>query len=386
MLVRGCRLQIGAQCSSLLFSSWIGMRDQTPPPKSVSQRFSYLDVVRGLAAAMVVATHIFELGVPNYRKVGGASFNLGLLGVLLFFIVSGTVISSSIERSKSLKVFWAQRFWRLFPAYWVSLVVSATLFLVFPSELNFLVYGHLKERFWASFGANLTMLQGFLGFDHFIPAYWTLGYEMMFYFALSLLFAVKLGKHSHYLLWVLSALIVFFGVYGFLKGTHVGSFKLILCGYFWMGIWVQRMLKNEVTVKQFWASIVAFQAAVAVTWYANFLVHPAPVPDAFAEFPYSPLAMAVAFFGSTIIFLSFLAARSREFPKAFIVLGNVSYSLYLFHPLAMSVGGKIFDPTVVPFLFTPIALTLTVLFTTLAYRYVELPSLKKVKAVKLAAS
>ena len=362
------------------------MSDQIAQTESKGQRYAYLDVVRGIAATLVVATHVFELGIPNYRRIAGDYFNIGLLGVLLFFIVSGTVISSSIERSPSLGVFWRQRFWRLFPAYWVSLVATALVFIIFPSELNYLIYGHIKDHFWTSFAANHTMLQGFVGFDHFVPAYWTLGFEMMFYFALSALFAIKFGKHAHTILWVISGLIFLSAVFGQMKGHHIGSFKVILCGYFWMGIWVQRMIKNEVSLRQFWMTIAAFQVAVAASWYVNFLVHPAPVIEAYAEFPYSPFAMVVAFFGSTMMFFLFLAARNREFPKVLTLLGKVSYSLYLFHPLAMFAGGRIFDPNRNPLPFTLTAIGLAALFTALAYRYVELPSLKRVKAVKLAAS
>lgn len=365
------------------------MSDQSVQPVQSaigSQRFSYLDVTRGLAASMVVATHIFELGVPGFRRVAGANFNLGLFGVLLFFIVSGTVISTSVERAKTLKVFWLQRFWRLFPAYWVSLLISAFLFFLFPDELKFLVYGHLKDHFWPAFAANLTMLQGFLGFDHFIPVYWTLGFEMLFYFALSAIFAVKLGKQSHQFLWLLSGLILLAGIFGLLKGSHIGSFKIILCGYFWLGIWVQRMLRGEVTMKQFWAALLVFQGCVAVSWYANFLVHPAPPAEAYAEFPYSPFAMAVALYGSTIMFVLLLLTRNREFPRVLIMLGTVSYSLYLFHPIAMRIGGRIFDPNQLPFPFMVVALLLTAVLTAGAYRFVELPSLRKVKALKTAAS
>lgn len=362
------------------------MADVTTNTASPSQRFAYLDVIRGLAALAVVVTHIFELGIPNFRKVIGATCNLGLFGVLLFFIVSGTVISASIERSSSLKVFWLQRFWRLFPAYWVSLIASAVLFLLVPAELSYPIYGHIKDQFWQSFGANLTMLQGFLGFDHFIPAYWTLGYEMLFYFALSIFFVAKAGRYSHHVLWAISALLFAAGVYGLVKGGHVGSFRATLCGYFWLGIWVHKLLKCEVSPKQFWTAWLVFLIAVVTTWFVNFNLYPAPVSEAYTEFPFAPNAMLVAFLGASAVFALFLQFRNRSFPKSLVLLGNVSYSLYLFHSIAIRVGGMAFDQGKSPALFTILTIFLTALFTALAYRLVEVPSLKKVKAVKLAST
>ena len=361
------------------------MEDQTSQNTDKSQRFQYLDVVRGIAAVAVVATHIFELGVPGFRRMASAGCNLGLFGVLLFFIVSGTVISASIERAPTLKVFWLQRVWRLFPAYWASLILSAGLFLIVPAELSFPIYGNIKEKFWSTFGANLTMLQGFIGFDHFVPAYWTLGFEMMFYFALSLFFLMRIGRHAHLVLWAISGFLAVASIYGFLKGSHVGSFKVILCGYFWLGIWVHRMLKNEVSFKQFWAALVTFQGSVALTWYVNFNLYPAKIPEAYSEFPFTPIAMLVAFVGATLVFVWFLLLRKHAFPNALIAIGNVSFSLYLFHSIAIRLGGMAFEQKASPFLFTVVTIVMTVVLTVISYRFVELPSLAKVRAIKLAA-
>ncbi len=321
------------------------MADQTTPNTDKTRRFQYLDVVRGIAATAVVATHIFELGIPGFRQITSAGCNLGLLGVLLFFIVSGTVISASVERAPSLKVFWLQRFWRLFPAYWASLIFSAALFLIVPAELNYAIYGSIKERFWSSFAANTTMLQGFIGFDHFVPAYWTLGFEMMFYFALSLFFLTKLGRHSHQVLWVISGLIMFASIYGYLKGGHVGSFKLTLCGYFWLGIWVHRFLKNEVSSKHFWIALMVFQISVVSTLYVNFNLFPAKLQEAYSEHPFSPVAMLTAYLGATA-----------------------------------------FDQKVSPFEFTFVTVGMTIILTHLSYIFIEKPSLSKVKSIKLKTS
>jgi peptidoglycan/LPS O-acetylase OafA/YrhL len=350
------------------------------------QRFAYLDVIRGIAALSVVITHIFELGIPGFRNLAGQVCNLGLFGVLLFFIVSGTVITASIERSPSLLVFWKQRFWRLIPAYWASLAVSAILFFLVPAELNYPVYGHIKDRFFATFAANTTMLQGFFGFDHFIPAYWTLGFEMLFYFALSILFVLKLGNRAHIVLWLISAILMVAAIVGYLKGTHVGSFKLILIGYFWLGIWVHRLLDSNITPKQFLSALLVFHVGVIATWFVNFNLYPAKVGEAYSEFPYSPVSMLTAFLGATLCFLWFLKISNATFPKALILLGNVSYSLYLFHSIAIRLGGMTFDQGKAPALFTVVTIILTCGLTALAYQFIEVPSLAKVKAVKLAAS
>lgn len=359
-------------------------KQEAVPASVAGHRYAYLDVIRGLAALLVVVTHILESGVPGFREAAGQVCNSGLLGVLLFFIVSGVVINASIERASSLKAFWLQRFWRLYPAYWVSLLGSLVLFLLVPGDLNFAVYGNLKDHFWAAFGANITMIQGFLGYSHYIPAYWTLGFEIFFYFMLTVTFAFGFGKHSHQALWLISAFLIAAATYSIFKGVHIGGFKVLLCGYFWLGTWIHRYIKQQVSSKLFWAALLTFHLGVFLTWYTNFQLHPPKMNEVFGEFPMSPTAMLVAFLGSTLLFFALFSLRTKQFPKPLLMLGTVSYSLYLFHALSIRLGGMMFDPSVdhIPYV---LATTLfTIVLTGLAYRFVEVPSLNRVKAVKQA--
>jgi peptidoglycan/LPS O-acetylase OafA/YrhL len=61
------------------------------------KRFEELDVLRGLAAVMVVVFH-FTMG----RNQADLGFKLGTTGVYLFFIISGFVILLSLEHVENL--------------------------------------------------------------------------------------------------------------------------------------------------------------------------------------------------------------------------------------------------------------------------------------------
>jgi peptidoglycan/LPS O-acetylase OafA/YrhL len=72
-----------------------------------------------------------------------------MLGVELFFIISGFVILMSLEKVKSLGEFALHRAARLYPAYWFSVAIAGTAML------------WLRQSDLVTIAINATMLQAF---------------------------------------------------------------------------------------------------------------------------------------------------------------------------------------------------------------------------------
>lgn len=98
-------------------------------------RIVELDAVRGVAALMVVLCHYTTWHV---QSVGFSStvpffeFWEGKFGVYLFFIVSGFVIFLTLEKCDNIKSFIVSRVVRLYPAYWVCLIITFSLLYLTP--------------------------------------------------------------------------------------------------------------------------------------------------------------------------------------------------------------------------------------------------------------
>lgn len=142
------------------------------------RRLELLDVLRFGAALMVVCFHWLFNGISN-GKVDSVPFTpfapvaiYGVYGVHLFFLISGFVIAES-ARGKSAGQFVVSRGVRLFPAYWVAMLVTTVVVNVWgTAELH--VSG-------GQFLANLTMMPALFRQLAVDGVYWTLTIELTFY-------------------------------------------------------------------------------------------------------------------------------------------------------------------------------------------------------------
>lgn len=133
----------------------------------------------------VVVAHFIER-TPLKDSFFLAHVNLGQVGVVIFFVISGMVIPYSLKQGRhALAVFAVSRFFRLYPAYWFSIalaVASSDWFLSTPVPLSTVLI-------------NMTMLQAAVQTPDLFGVYWTLIIEMFFYVACAALFSVGLlGK------------------------------------------------------------------------------------------------------------------------------------------------------------------------------------------------
>ena len=161
--------------------------DAVHAARTKNGRLEFLDALRGIAALVVAVQHLGEVIWPQLIVFSHVWWRPGEFGVLVFFICSGFIIPASMERRGDLTEFWIGRAFRLFPLY-LSVIALGVVAFATP---------------WASPGAgyrpvtdtliNTTMLQVFSTRPLIIGASWTLGYEMVFYLVMTVLF--MLGWH-----------------------------------------------------------------------------------------------------------------------------------------------------------------------------------------------
>src|SRR5450631_2490401 len=113
---------------------------------AAGERIDILDGLRGVAVLAVIGFHYFSrwtfpLNEKNLYPYGDVFahvpfFRFGYLGVNLFFLVSGFVITLTLARCNSSREFFVKRFSRLMPA------------MVLASSATFLIVRLLPTHFW----------------------------------------------------------------------------------------------------------------------------------------------------------------------------------------------------------------------------------------------
>ncbi len=141
------------------------------------RRVDGLDTLRSIAIVLVFAYHymVFVSGAPTFGWIS----EIGWVGVDLFFVLSGYLIANQIfggmaqGRDLSLKAFYARRFLRTLPNFYVVLA----LYFLFPAVMG----GNPPPPLWTflTFTQNILLQPG-TAFSHA----WSLCIEEQFYLLL----------------------------------------------------------------------------------------------------------------------------------------------------------------------------------------------------------
>ncbi|BFU47310.1 acyltransferase family protein [Krasilnikovia sp. MM14-A1004] len=107
----------------------------------------------------------------------------GFLGVELFFMISGFVICMS-SWGRGLGEFFTSRVVRVYPAFWISCLITAVVIAVLPVTVGVPVATKLTPP---DIAVNMTMLAEPLSTPLVDTVYWTLWVELRFYLLFALL-------------------------------------------------------------------------------------------------------------------------------------------------------------------------------------------------------
>jgi peptidoglycan/LPS O-acetylase OafA/YrhL len=329
-----------------------------------------IDGLRAIAVILVLLYHYFPKIFLN-----------GYLGVDIFFVISGYVISRYFfyTRVNNINKFYISRFKRLIP----SLVISVLLFSVAFTVLT----SRPKQEIFVTGATSLIGLSNiflyFRSLDYFFinsqlnPFLhtWSLSIEFQFYlfFPLLILFLNKktITQILSVLFFIITiSLVLFF--YNFPENFFLTFSRIweILFGS--LSFYLSYRYKKRYTYPLFFLIGIIFLIFINIS-------------------SFKLLILSVVVFVSFILFN--IENNKNIFFKNFlsssylIYIGQRSYSLYLYHWPFLVLNKFIFGDSLFVLLFS---LFLTIIFSLLSYRYIETPfRLKKLDAnffmfVKLA--
>ncbi len=346
-------------------------------------RINVLNGLRGYAAILVILSHMTqvsntELGRSIYTFVQG--FNFGYLGVDLFFVLSGFLITRILIREKtagtfSFKLFYLKRALRIFPIYFLSIAVCGLLF-------SWEGMGYLSI-----YAANYYFT--FENSPHPLEHTWSLSVEEHYYLIWPLIvyfFHSETIRKYCYLIVGLIVLLSLFLVYEIfdedisMRLVYMGTeFRILsLCMGSTLAFYEKRLMALPKQVATRWLLLLnAVTILLVVLTQIGMFMKFAPLPAT------RLLVFSVC---STMLFLLVLIQENRNngfnslFSNKYIgYLGKISYGLYLYHfPIffAWEISNNQLDgaPIACTSLITP--LLLTFVLAAASYRFIEEPLIR----------
>lgn len=376
--------------------------------------FEGLDALRFFAAMAVVFHHIVQFQTI-YRQDTWWGLNLlsqgGLQGVLLFFVLSGFLITYlllvEIHSKATIRVrdFYVRRVLRILPLYYLLLLLTFILYCVL-SRHNFSLFG-LPERPLTIFLLYLFFLPNFaggggilLGMSHT----WSLGVEEQFY----IIWPHLIKRLRPYLLPAMVAVVV-------VKVALLGVLQLsagVLESRAGLNVplvrnFIEYLSLESMAIGGMGAYAVYFRREKVLKW----AFHPVCQILAivltiyfFLSYRFFTVAFPVAHTVTAVVFVVLILNVSCN-PCSLLKLrnpllnqlGRVSYGIYMYHPLVVffvielsrRTGFLGRFPLIAQFLLVALAVLLTFTVSLVSYHFFESPFLrlkKRYTAVPTAAN
>jgi len=340
---------------------------------------AYIDGLRAFAVLSVFIYHLHPELLPG-----------GFSGVDVFFVVSGYVVSLSLDKQRGvnlrtfLAVFYSRRVKRILPALIFCLLVTIFFTALFV-PYSHLSSSHQKTALYAFFGlSNIILASG--NDDYFGPLAefnpfthtWSLGVEEQFYVAFPFIFILWVsGSRKFY---KKLSVIIFAGLllaslgaaYWYSNTNKLYEYYLIF-SRFWqlaVGILLYQFVKStyESKLKPYTKTL------NVLTWFSLGLVLAGFVVSDETRFPIPWAFVGVS--GTALLLLSMHyvhggPVRALLENRVLSIIGKMSYSLYLWHwPVIVLFRWTIGLDSAAKY-FAVIALTFAM--SAISYLFVETP-------------
>lgn len=344
-----------------------------------TSRMPGLDLLRGLSALWVLVFHYLALAPAQFRPKGEFYFlSVGWNGVDLFFVLSGFLIAGILDRpGESVPGFMIRRFFRIYPAY--ILVVVLSLLLVKPELIGntFLLVSHVL--------LFNNLVDGFGGAINGVL--WTLGTEFQFY----LLAAFSLLLFRARQPWLLLIGLMLLGsilyrqlIYSHVELAHQRFFLASqlpgMLGLFGMGVlayWLRCRLAGF--VEHYFYVLAALGGVLLYLFLSELRYYIGNYWDSDLAVVWGRFASGLVF-GYLVLVFSCVPASSGRLIKASgaVFLGEISYGIYLVHLPVMELLVRYLPGLAMPHwsLYLMLVLGLVLLLSAALYYLIELPFIR----------
>lgn len=365
--------------------------------KQSASKLQYVDCLRGIAILMVIITHADKY-ILNLQRPVHALADYGQMGVQLFFIVSAFTLCLTFERrgseENSLAKFYTRRYFRIAPLYYFGILLYLLYFSVVEPLANG-AYPELASKYtWKNIAANILLVNDFTpgpANNKIVPGGWSIGTETTFYLLFPFIFLVyKRFSSSKKALWMiplagLAGCYLLVQAVMALTGLNIHNNSLlyfnIICQLpvFLMGISIYFYINR--TGSTYKPKPTIYLLGFVIATIAAIGLHAISTQNFF----FVPTAAGISF-----LFLFMYLRHSSTLNFNWLTrIGQLSYSIYLFHFIFAWLGSKFlyaaFGEVVMAEIIFAVNILLTIVLSMVvavfSERYIEKPGIEWGKRV-----
>lgn len=366
--------------------------------KKSKVHFPNLNAVRFIAALGVLIHHLEQyklyLGFPSQYETSPFINVIGKLGVVLFFVLSGYLITFLLlveEASAGIQIydFYVRRMLRIWPLYFLIVIFGLLVaphvpWLLLPSYPLSVVQADLATKAFLYLALFPNLVLSGYGFLPYLSQTWSIGTEEQFYLVWPLLM-----KHIRNKWMLMVSVIVVYLVVRVLISNHLG-----LIG---QGVWQSWLIGFHGTFNidcmaiGGLAAVLLHRQSRLLPWLLNRRVFYGTVLITTllilkgVTVPHLHFEVYAGLFSLIILNLSAnkQLGFSLEF-EPFVYLGKISYGIYMFHPIAIVVSLRLLNKVfwTNDFSVYLCSIAITIFISSVSYKFFESYFLnKKIKYV-----
>jgi len=302
--------------------------------KDESTKYDYIDSLRGVAILLVIMVHTAQRFQIQDNWIDSIT-KFGQMGVILFFCISSITLCMSMEKkgwSKiGIKQFYIKRYFRIAPLYYVGIIFYFLTTQVFnylnPSDAilhqQYSIINILANVFFIH---NLYSPAN----NVIVPGGWSIGVEMLFYLIFPFIYFIN-KRIKNKILFLLLPILSFISSYLFFYlGARFFSFDLSNDTFWYFNIlnhlpvfflsifyYFTINKKKEIGIRKYPHVIFCFLLIIMSIYLFNNNY----------SIVITPFVTSIAF-----LYLIFLFKEIKLLNvKPLMIIGQYSYSMYLFH-------------------------------------------------------
>jgi peptidoglycan/LPS O-acetylase OafA/YrhL len=349
------------------------------------QTFVTIQILRGIAALGVVYTHCATEGGFNGLK------NTGAWGVDIFFIVSGFIIAYIVSRNT--ENFMIKRIFRVVPLYFIATFSIVFVAVIFPD----LIHGTkismekiIKSILFIPYKDELKQNLPILG-----PG-WTLNFEMFFYLIMA--FCVFLVKNKKYLPMFCSAVLIVllfvfnvvkldFFIFEYYRSYNGGLFPEFIYGLLLYLIYSHIKSRTSIISSPNILLLIRIICIVVIIGSLVYLITSDVMGVYFSENRNLQKGIPALLLVIAALLLEENVNVKGVIAKIFVLLGDASYAMYLFHYHIIAFLSRVIlqklignnNTIIVEILKLLFIIIVTVIISVYLYKFVDMPIQKKLK-------